>query len=103
MKIIIGEMMKELEDLLNFLKKKGIHDTFRVLTKFEKYKTDMRTFFKELKEISYYNSFYRVKDALIKKGIIIMRKSKNQKFIELTQKGITIYNKLIELNELIRQ
>lgn len=96
-------MMKKIDDSLMFLKQKGVRDTFHVLTQFENYKIDMRTFYKELKKISYYNSFYRVKDGLIKKGIIITRKSKNKKYVALTQKGITIYNKLLELAELLRE
>ena len=96
-------MMKKIDDSLIFLKQKGVRDTFQVLTQFENYKIDMRTFYKELKKVSYYNSFYRVKDALIEKGIIFIRKDKNKKYVSLTQKGINIFNKLIELDELIKQ
>ena len=94
--------MEKINDLIILLKQKGVRDTFQVLTQFENYKTDMKTFNRELIKFSYYNSFYRVKDALIEKGIIIIRKDNNKKYIALTQKGITIYNKLIELDELLK-
>ena len=94
--------MKKIDDSLNFLKQKGVRDTFQVLTQFKNYKTGLKTFYQELKKVSYYNSFYRVKDALNEKGIIIIGKDKNKKFVALTQKGIDIFNKLIELDELIK-
>ena len=95
--------MESINNSIIFLKQKGVRDTFQVLTQFENYKIDMRTFYKELKQVSYYNSFYRVKDAFIEKGIIILRKDNNEKYVALTQKGIDIYNKLIELAELLRE
>ena len=66
-------------NLISFLKKKGFRDTFKVLTEFEDYKTDKHTFYNELNKFSYYNSYFRVKDDLVKKGLIkiekIIRKS----------------------------
>jgi len=95
--------MERINKSIIFLKQKGIRDIFHILTQFENYKTDMKTFHKELKRISYYNSFYRVKDALIKSGIIIIKKYNRKKYIALSTKGINIYNKLVELAELLRQ
>jgi len=89
-------------DIINFLKKKGINDTLRVLTKFKNYSTEKQKFYSELNKFSYYNSFSRVKDDLIKKGIIKIEKSNNKTYISLTDKGLAVYNKLVEINKLIR-
>ena len=91
-----------LNDLINFLKKKGFRDTFQVLTTFKNNKTDKHTFYNELNKFSYYNSFFRVKEELIEKGLIVIeRDAKKKKHIRLTKKGMQVYNKLVEINELI--
>lgn len=91
-----------LNDLINFLKKKGFRDTFQVLTQYKNFKTDKHTFYNELNKFSYYNSFFRVKEDLIKKGLIVIeRDAKRKKHIRLTKKGMQVYNKLVEINELI--
>ncbi len=56
--------------LIEFLKKKGFRDIFQVLINQDSYKADRRIFYKELNTFSYYNSFVRVKEELIQKGII---------------------------------
>ena len=51
-----------------------------------------------------YNSFFRVKNEMIDKGLLEIKKDgKNKKYILLTKKGIQVYDKLIEINELINQ
>ena len=90
-----------LNDLISFLKKKGFRDTFQVLTQFKNYKTDKHTFYNELNKFSYYNSYFRVKEDLIKKGLISIKKINKKKHILLTKKGSQVYNKLIEINDLI--
>jgi predicted transcriptional regulator len=90
-----------LDDLFNFLKKRGISDTYKILTKFKNYKTNLHAFYKELNKFSYYNSFLRVKDKLIRKGLIIIETQNREKIIRLTEKGIDIYLKLIEINDML--
>ncbi len=90
-----------LDDLIGFLKKKGFRDTFQVLTQFKNNKTDKHTFYNELNKFSYYNSYFRVKEDLIKKGLLSIKKINKKKYIQLTKKGLEVYNKLIEINELI--
>ncbi|MBD3256329.1 MAG: hypothetical protein GF383_14625 [Candidatus Lokiarchaeota archaeon] len=91
-----------IDDLISFLKKKGFRDTFQVLMQFKSHKTDKHTFYNELNRFSYYNSFFRVKDDMIEKGLIdIYRNNNNKKYIQLTKKGLELYHKLEEINELI--
>lgn len=90
-----------LDDLISFLKKKGFRDTFHVLTQFKNYKADKHTFYNELNKFSYYNSFFRVKEDLIEKGLISIEKINKKKHIRLTKKGMQVYNKLVEINDLI--
>ena len=90
-----------INNLISFLKKKGFRDSFQVLTQFEDYKTDKHTFYNELNKFSYYNSYFRVKEDLIKKGLIKIEKNNKKKYIRLTEKGALVYNKLIEINDLI--
>ena len=90
------------EDLISLLKKKGFKDTMFVLTK-NGNKLDKHTFYNELNKFSYYNSFFRVKDDLIKKGLIEIENSNKIKYIKLTDKGLDVYNKLNEINNLIKK
>ncbi len=91
-----------LNDLINFLKKKGFRDSLQVLTQFKNFKADKHTFYNELNKFSYYNSFFRVKEELIEKGLIVIeRDAKKKKQIRLTKKGQQVYNKLVEINDLI--
>jgi len=99
----IEKGMEIINNTIIFLKQKGVRDTFYILTQCENYKAELKAFYKELRNFSYYNSFYRVKDALIKKGLIALRTYNRKKFISLTETGIKIYEKLIELDELIRR
>ena len=93
--------MLVIEDLVWFLKKKGFRDTYQVLTQFKNYKTDKHTFYNELNKFSYYNSFFRVKEDLIQRGLIAIEQNKKKKYIKLTDKGLLVYDKLVEINELI--
>ncbi len=90
-----------ISDLISLLKKKGFKDTYLVLTKFKNYKTDKHTFYNELNKFSYYNSFFRVKEDLVNKGLIEIEQENKKKHIKLTKKGLDVYNKLVEINELI--
>ncbi len=90
-----------IDDLINFLKKKGFRDTLEVLIQFKGYKTDKHTFYNELNKFSYYNSFFRVKEDLIDKGLISIELNNKKKYVQLTDKGLDVYNKLVEINKLI--
>ena len=84
---------------MNLLKRKGFSDTFNVLMEFKNYKAELHEFYKEFNKISYYNSFNRIKDKLLQKNLISIKKYKGKRFIGLTNKGVNVYNKLIELND----
>ena len=90
-----------IEELINFMKRKGFRDTLEVLSQFKNYKTDKHTFYNELNKFSYYNSFFRVKDDLIDKGLIEIEQNNKKKYVKLTDKGLDVYNRLIEINSLI--
>jgi hypothetical protein len=87
--------------LFNLLKKKGFRDTFNVLTKFKDYQADKHTFYDELNKFSYYNSFFRIKEELVKHNLIEIIEKNQKKLIKLTQKGLEVYNKLLELSKII--
>jgi predicted transcriptional regulator len=90
-----------IDDLISFLKKKGFRDTLEVLTQFKNYKTDKHTFYNELNKFSYYNSFFRVKDEMINRGLIEIELNNKKKYVKLTDKGLDVYNRLVEINKLI--
>ena len=92
----------EFTELTNFLKKKGVRDTFQILSQFKNYKIEKRIFYKKLNKFSYYNAFFREKNKLLERGIINIKKKEGKTFISLTKKGITLLNKLKELNNLIK-
>ena len=90
-----------IDELINFLKKKGYRDTMTVLSQFKNFRADKHTFYNELNKFSYYNSFFRVKDDMIEKGLISIEENNKKKYVKLTDKGLSIYNKLVEINNLI--
>ena len=82
------------------MKKKGFKDTMQILSKRKEFKMNKHAFYKELNKFSYYNSFLRVKDVLLDKDVILIKKNKNKKSeILLTPKGISILKKLQDLNK----
>ncbi len=90
-----------LDELIGFVKKKGFRDVFTVLTKHKNYMTDKHTFYNELNQFSYYNSFFRIKEEMIEKGLLTIEQNNKKKYFQLTEKGITVYNKLLEVNDLL--
>jgi len=90
------------EDLIGLLKKKGFKDTLAVLINQKDYKTDKHTFYNELNKFSYYNSFFRVKEELLRKGLIEIENTSKLKNIKLTEKGVEVYNKLKEINDMVK-
>ncbi|MFX0021223.1 MAG: hypothetical protein ACFE9S_02785 [Candidatus Hermodarchaeota archaeon] len=90
------------EDLIGLLKKKGFKDTLSVLINQKDYKTDKHTFYNELNKFSYYNSFFRVKEELIRKGLIVIENTSKVKTIRLTEKGLDVYNKLKDISDMLK-
>ena len=90
-------------EILELMKKNGFKHTMQILSKRKDSKMSKRAFYNELNKFSYYNSFLRVKDVLLDRDIITIRKNKSNKMeIALTPKGVVILKKLKELNELLR-
>ena len=86
--------------LIKLIKKKGFLDTLEVIMQFkdEDYKTDKHSFYDGLNKFSYYNSFFRVKADLHEKVLIRIEKDEyNRTYIQLTNKGLQVYDKLIEI------
>ena len=63
-------------------------------------------FYDELNKMSYYNSFFRVRDELLEREIIAITQNNNgnkQKLISLTSRGVYLYTEMLKLNALINQ
>ena len=73
----------------------------QVLTQSKNYKIDKHSFYNALNKFSYYNSFFRVKDELIDRGLIAIEQNNKKKYIKLTEKGQLVYTKLEEINKLV--
>ena len=89
------------QELIGLLKKKGFKDTLTVLINQKDNSVDKHTFYIELNKFSYYNSFFRVKDELIERGLIEEEQNNGMKNIKLTEKGLDVYNRLKEINDLV--
>ncbi len=83
------------------MKRKGFRETFYILQKQKDHKIEKDNFFNELNTFSYYNSFFRVKDELIEKGLIKIQQNNGSKYIELTEKGVDVYKRLKDINNII--
>lgn len=92
-----------IDDITVLLRKKGFRDTFQILTSLKEFKCEKHLFYNELNRFSYYNSFFRIKDELIKRGLIDIEVDDGKKFITLTKKGIDVYNRLLEINDIINE
>ncbi|MFW9879725.1 MAG: hypothetical protein ACFFG0_42160 [Candidatus Thorarchaeota archaeon] len=75
--------------------------TFEALNKFPKLETDIHSFYNELNKISYYNSFFRIKEELIDKEIINISKQNKKTMICLTLKGVMLQNMLNSIEKFI--
>ena len=82
---------------------KGFRDTFQILVDNKGKSLDIHAFYRELNKFSYYNAFFRVKDELIDRGLINIRKNGGKKLISLTKKGTEVYNKLVEIDDIINK
>ncbi|KKL25128.1 hypothetical protein LCGC14_2408450 [marine sediment metagenome] len=79
------------KELIRLLTQKGFRDIFSILSKQKDYQADKHIFYTKLNAFSYYNSFFRVKNELINKGLIEIIHNNNQlKSIKLTKKKYCI-------------
>ncbi|MFW9898138.1 MAG: hypothetical protein ACFFDO_02610 [Candidatus Thorarchaeota archaeon] len=92
-----------IDDLTALIKKKGFRDTFHILTSSKDYKCEKHAFYNELNQFSYYNSFFRIKEELLKRELIEIEINDSKKHIKLTEKGIEVYHKLMEINDIINE
>ncbi|MFX0186348.1 MAG: hypothetical protein ACFE8A_01290 [Candidatus Hodarchaeota archaeon] len=92
-----------INDLTALMKKKGFLDTFHILTSSKDYKCEIHAFYNELNQFSYYNSFFRIKEELIKRKLIEIEVNDGKKYIKLTERGVEVYNKLMEINDIINE
>ena len=90
-----------IEDLCGLLKKKGFRDVYQILTPLKNNTCEKHNFYDELNKFSYYNSFFRIKDELMNRGIIDIQQDDGKKFITLTKKGLEVYKKLEEISDII--
>lgn len=91
------------EELYLVLNKRGFFNTFQVLSQFKEYKAEKGEFYRILTDFSNYNSFLRIKDKLMESKLINLERNNGQEYIGLTEKGKSVYDSLLVLNELINE
>jgi len=91
--------MKTLKNLLN---KRGLYNTFQVLSLFDNYRADKCSFYKKLNEFSYYNSFLRIKNSLIKNNLLKIDNHNIICYYELTSKGKEMFGLLKKIDMLLK-
>ncbi|TFG20518.1 MAG: hypothetical protein EU530_02855 [Promethearchaeota archaeon] len=86
-------------------RKKGVNETLDVLNNYKGKACKQSEFFQNLKDReSYLNSFFRVKDELLKYKLIAYRlDNDNEKVIYITEKGLELYNKIQEIEKIITE
>ncbi len=99
---ILG-VSKNLSYFFKLYRKKGVNETLDVLNSYKGQAAKQSEFFQTLKEReSYLNSFFRVKDELLKYKIIAYRlDDDNEKVIYITEKGKELYEKIMEIEKII--
>lgn len=93
--------------MLKFFKlyrRRGFGETLNILNGFKKKEAVQTTFFNSLKKNeSYLNSFFRVKDDLIKNGLIAYKLNKNyEKVIYLTEKAVDFIKRIDEIEDMFQ-
>ena len=91
------------EELYLVLNKRGFFNTFQVLSQFKEYKAEKGEFYRILTDFSNYNSYLRIKDKLMESKLINLERNNGQEYIGLTEKGKSVYDSLLHLNELINE
>ena len=92
-----------MEILKKLLNKRGLYNTFKVLSFFDNFRADKYSFYEKLNEFSYYNSFLRIKNALIKNELINVGYHNKTCYYELTPKGKEMFILLKKLDNLLKQ
>ncbi len=84
-------------------RRRGFSETLEILADFPNKEAVQSTFFKRLSDVnSYPNTYFRVKDDLISHDIVAYKLNKNNdKVIYLTKKGIEIWNRIQEIEEIL--
>ncbi|MFX0007099.1 MAG: hypothetical protein ACFFA7_16405 [Promethearchaeota archaeon] len=90
-----------MEKLRKLLNKRGLYNTFNVLSLFDNYRADKHLFYQRLNEFSHYNSFLRIKEELLEKKLLIVDNHNKASYYELTAKGKRMYCLLKELYKLV--
>lgn len=96
-------MFLMMDELIKLLKKRGIYNTFNVISLFQNFRVDKHSFYMKLNEFSHYNSFIRVKDELIEKGLLNVILNNGACYFELTHKGQRMLYLLKELDKLLKK
>ena len=91
------------EKLYLILNKRGLFNTFQILSQCEDNKAEKGLFYKRLTEFSHYNSFLRIKSKLLETNLIYLEENNGKEYIGLTEKGIFVFEKLLQINELIEE
>ena len=91
-----------MEDLKKLLNKRGLYDTFQVLSLFDNFRADKYSFYQKLNEFSYYNSFLRIKKTLIKNELLHVDNHNKTCVYELTSKGKEMLFLLKKLDNLLK-
>ncbi|MBN2155929.1 MAG: hypothetical protein JW776_07795 [Candidatus Lokiarchaeota archaeon] len=84
-------------------RKKGVQETLDVLHSYKGNAVKQSEFFQTLKDReSYLNSFFRVKDELLKYKLIAYRLDEdNEKVIYITERGLNLWKKIQEIEQII--
>ena len=87
------------------MKKRGFSETLQTLAGFPEKKAVQKEFFDRFeKEQSYYNAYLRVKDLLLKEGLIKFELNENNdKVICLTDKGQKVFDKIMEIEKILNE
>ncbi|MFX0030093.1 MAG: hypothetical protein ACFE8B_12845 [Candidatus Hermodarchaeota archaeon] len=90
-----------MEELIKLLKRRGVYNTLIIISSFQNFRVDKHTFYHKLNEFSHYNSFIRIKDELIQKGLLEIQLNNSSCYFELTHKGQRMLYLLKELDKLL--
>ena len=90
-----------MDGLVNLIKRKGYHDTFKILAFSDDYEISKKDFHKELNDFSNYNSYSRIKNKLIDLDLIQETENNGVSKIKGTDKGIFLYERLIEISNIL--
>jgi hypothetical protein len=93
-----------LAEFFRIYRKKGFGETLQILNKFKNKEATQTEFYKTLRKTkSILNSFFRIKDDLIKsRSISYKLNQNNEKVIYLTEKGMEIMKFIGKIESLVQ-